>query len=87
MNETLQRVAIYAGLGWALIAAGVQWNDMLFWCILVMFWVSNYLHRKDGYELGLSNGIEMFSDMTDAQRAELITLVKNIQQEVEEDTK
>jgi hypothetical protein len=86
MNETLQRIAVYAGLGTALSAAGVQWDDMLFWCILVMFWVSNYLHGKDGYELGLSNGIEMFSDMTDAQRVELIKLVKDLQQEAKEDT-
>ncbi len=81
MNEYLQRIAIYAALGTVLSSIGAQWDTALFWCAVALFWISNYLERREGLEVGIASGIEMIADMTDEQRAEVIALVKQAQKE------
>jgi hypothetical protein len=83
MNQTLQRIAIAAGLALVLAAAGVDLFDGTpwFWCALALFWVSNWVERQAGFEHGVAAGIEMMSDMTEQQRADVIALVKQAQQE------
>ena len=81
MNEYLQRIAVYAALGLVLSGAEVHYDDLAFWCTLALFWTSNYLERKDAFEVGLSNGIEMMTDMTEQQRNEVMALVKEAQKD------
>ena len=81
MNETLQRIAVYGALGLVLSGAEVHYDDWVFWCILALFWCSNYLERRDGFEVGVAQGIEMMTDMTDQQRTDVMALVKEAQKE------
>ena len=81
MNETLQRIAIYGALGLVLNTVDIHWDNPTFWCILALFWCSNYLERQNSYEVGVASGIEMLTDMTEQQRAEVMALVKEAQKE------
>ena len=81
MNEHLQRIAVYGALGLVLSAVDITYDTWAFWCTLALFWASNYLERKDAFEVGLSNGIEMMVDMNEQQRAEVIALVKEAQKD------
>ena len=75
MNETLQRIAIATTLGLALVAMGHNIDTWEFWTVLVMLWVSNFLSYKDGVESGVSTAVEMWVDMTEEQRKDMIDLV------------
>lgn len=81
MNDYLQRIAIYAALGTVLGGLDVHYDNPVFWCTIVLFWLSNYLERRDGLEVGIASGIEMIADMTDQQRTEVIALIKQAQKE------
>jgi hypothetical protein len=81
MMETLQRIAIAAGLGLVLDTAGAHLDTPWFWCVLALFCVSNYIERTGGFEVGVAQGIEMIADMTEQQRADVIALVKAAQKE------
>lgn len=75
MNENLQRVAIALTLGLALVAMGHNIDSWEFWCIIALLWTSNFLHYQDGVETGVSNAVEMWVDMTEEQRKDMIELV------------
>lgn len=75
MNEHLQRLAIALTLGLALVAMGHNIDSWEFWTVLVMLWVSNFLSYKDGVESGVATAVEMWVDMTEEQRKDMIELV------------
>lgn len=75
MNETLQRAAIALTLGLALVAMGHSIDSWEFWCVLALLWVSNFLSYRDGVESGVSTAVEMWVDMTEEQRKDMIDLV------------
>jgi hypothetical protein len=81
MNEYLQRMAIYGAMGIVLASVDLHWDMPVFWCTLALFWLSNYLERREGLEVGIASGIEMMADMTDEQRNEVIALVKQAQKD------
>jgi hypothetical protein len=81
MNEQLQRVAIALTLGWALTTMGHAIDTWEFWAVLAMLLASNWLHFRDGVETGVSTAMEMWVDMTDEQRRDMIDLVTRVRQE------
>ena len=81
MNETLQRIAITLTLGLALVAIGHTVDSWEFWTVLAMLLVSNYLHYIDGVESGVATAVEMWVDMTEQQRTEMIELVTKVRAE------
>ena len=81
MNETLQRIAITFTLGLALVAMGHTIDTWEFWAVAAMMLVSNYLHYVDGVETGVSQAVEMWVDMTEEQRKEMIDLVTKVRAE------
>ena len=81
MNETLQRLAIATTLGLALVAMGHTIDTWEFWCIFAMMMCSNLLHYRDGVETGVSTAVEMWVDMTEEQRREMIDLVTRVRAE------
>ena len=81
MNETLQRIAIATTLGLALVAMGHSIDSWEFWCVLVLLCTSNFLAYRDGVETGVSQAVEMWVDMTEAQRQDMIDLVTKVRQE------
>ena len=81
MNEHLQRIAIAATLGLALVAMGHPIDTWEFWAVLAMLWASNYLSYKDGVESGVATAVEMWVDMTEEQRKDMIELVIKARQD------
>ena len=81
MNETLQRIAIAVTLGLALVAMGHTVDTWEFWAVAAMMLVSNYLHFVDGVETGVSQAVEMWVDMTEEQRKDMIDLVTKVRAE------
>jgi hypothetical protein len=81
MNETLQRIAITITLGLALVTMGHTIDSWEFWTVLAMLLVSNWLHYMDGVETGVSNAVEMWVDMTEEQRKDMIELVSKARAE------
>ena len=81
MNETLQRLAIATTLGLALVAMGHTIDTWEFWAVMAMLWTSNYLTYRDGVETGVSEAVEMWVDMTEEQRKEMIELVTRVRAE------
>jgi len=75
MNENLQRIAITITLGLALVTMGHGADTWEFWTVLALLLVSNWLHYMDGVETGVSNAVEMWVDMTEEQRKDMIELV------------
>lgn len=49
----LQQIALYACVGFIMEASGQGWDTSLYWCMLVVIMVSNYLARKEGFHDGL----------------------------------
>ncbi len=80
-TEYLQRIAIAVTLGLALTAMDHGIDTWEFWAVLAMLLASNWLHYRDGVETGVAQAIEMWVDMTDEQRREMITLVTQARQE------
>ncbi|NDH86662.1 hypothetical protein EBY67_06385 [bacterium] len=81
MNENLQRIAIAVTLGIALYAMGHNIDTWEFWAIIALLWTSNFLHYQDGVETGVSTAMEMWVDMTEQQRTEMIDLVTKVRAE------
>jgi hypothetical protein len=81
MNENLQRIAIAITLGLALVAMGHYIDTWEFWAIIALLWTSNFLHYQDGVETGVSTAMEMWVDMTDEQRREMIDLVIKLRED------
>ena len=81
MNENLQRIAIAVTLGIALYAMGHNVDTWEFWAIIALLWTSNWLHYQDGVETGVSTAMEMWVDMTEQQRTEMIELVQQVRAE------
>lgn len=59
LNWMLQTVAVWATLGYVLSAAGLTIADWLFWCVLAMAWLIEYLAkeqgRREGYVIGTAD--------------------------------
>jgi len=81
MNEQLQRTAIALTLGLALYAMGHNIDTWEFWAIIAMMLCSNWLHYRDGVETGVSTAMEMWVDMTEQQRKDMIELVQQVRAE------
>ena len=81
MNENLQRIAIAVTLGLALVAMGHNVDTWEFWAIIALLWTSNFLHYQDGVETGVSTAMEMWVDMTEQQRTEMIDLVTKLRED------
>ena len=81
MNEQLQRIAIALTLGIALYAMGHNVDTWEFWAIIALLWTSNFLHYQDGVETGVSTAMEMWVDMTEQQRTDMIDLVTRVRED------
>ena len=75
------RIALYATLGLLCTSLELNWDTWGFWCIGGLFFAADTIARREGFEVGVAQGIEMMSDMSDEQRADVIALVKEAQKE------
>ena len=81
MNDRLQRLAISLTLGLALVTMGHALDTWEFWCVFVLLIASNYMHYTSGVEIGVAQAVEMWVDMTEQQRKDMIELVKSAREE------
>jgi hypothetical protein len=49
----IQRIALYTVLGLVLSAVNAHWDTWAFWSILALFWASETITRREGYEQGM----------------------------------
>ena len=75
------RIALYATLGVLCHSLELAWDTMGFWCIMAIFLAADILARREGFEVGVAQGIEMMTDMTDEQRNDVMALIKQAQKE------
>ena len=50
----LQRIALYATLGSLLAHLGHVWDTWAFWSVLALYWASEQISRREGYEQGMA---------------------------------
>ena len=77
----MQQLVIYGVLGLALDAAGQDYTQPLYWCVLTLVILSNYLARKDGYNQGLEDAedtLVLANEILDRARAEVSKHIENI---------
>jgi hypothetical protein len=73
----IQRIALYTTLGLVLNAVGVLFDTWGFWCILALYWCSEAITRREGFDLGVAAGISAYSNANEQQRADLDKIVKS----------
>jgi hypothetical protein len=73
----MTRLVLYATLGLLLDTLVLDYSTWGFWCVLGLFMCSEYLARKDGYELGVIKGMSAYINANDKQRADLDKIVKD----------
>lgn len=62
MNRLLQSIAVWYGIGMALVQVGLTFHDRLYWCIMVLMLIMCHLERKQGREDGiLLNGLAVIN--------------------------
>jgi hypothetical protein len=49
----LQRIALYTALGLTLSAVEADFTHWAFWCVIALFWASETLTRREGFEQGM----------------------------------
>ena len=81
MIDQLQRAAIALTLGLALVAMGHTIDGWEFWCVLAMLLCSNWIQFRQGVEQGVVSTMDMIADLDDAQRTELLDLVRKVREE------
>jgi hypothetical protein len=64
MNTVGQRLALYLTLGLVLTTLEVTFVTWQFWCILALFWVSEYMVRKGTEEQAMAEGITAYLNMS-----------------------
>ena len=75
------RIALYATLGVLCTSLELNWDTFGFWCIGGLFFAADIIARREGFEIGVAQGIEMITDMSEQQRADVMALVKEAQKE------
>ena len=81
MIDSLQRAALALTLGLVLITMGLGIDSWEFWSIMAMLLCSNYLQFVQGVEQGVVTTMDMIADLDDAQRTELLDLVRKVREE------
>jgi hypothetical protein len=64
----LQRFALYLTLGLVLTTMNIAILDWQFWCILALFWASEYMTRHATEQEAMAAGITAYLNMTVADQ-------------------
>lgn len=83
MIQNLQQWGITIALGAVLWVMDIQVDDVNFWCIIALTVASNIVNFQQGVEQGVVSTMDMVADMSDAQRTELLTLVRKVREDTE----
>jgi hypothetical protein len=81
MNTIAQRFAVYLTLGLVLATLDVTVIVWQFWCIVALFWVSEYMVRKGTEEQARAEGIAMFLNMNSNEQNRIKKLHQQAQKE------
>jgi thiamine transporter ThiT len=73
----IERIAVYAALALVLSAVNAHWDTWQFWCILALMWASDVLAGRQGFELGVAQGMNAYSHATAEQRAAIDKIIKD----------
>ena len=84
MIQNLQQWGITFALGAVLWVMDIHVDDVNFWCIIALTVASNIVNFQQGVEQGVVSTMDMMADMTDAQRTELLSMVRKVRAEATE---
>ena len=74
----IQRIALYATLGFLLDALGHSWDTWQFWSAVGLFWCADMIAGREGYQVGVAHGAILYKSMTEQQRADVDRLLSDI---------
>jgi hypothetical protein len=80
----VQQLVIYALVGVIMDYAGYSWDTSMYWCMLTLVIVSNYLARKEGFESGLdaaNDVLELSNSILEQAREHVDKHTKDIEAE------
>ncbi len=77
----IQRLVLWATLGMLCSALGYTISSWEFWCLLAMFWAVQQLAHRDGYEVGVAQGVQIYMKMTTEQQEELKNKLKELERD------
>jgi hypothetical protein len=80
----IQRLALYLTLALVLGQLDQSASQWGFWAITALFMAYGWLNTQEGIELGLAQGIEIWTKLTEEQRVEITQLIKTIEKEHDE---
>jgi hypothetical protein len=76
----IQRLVLYATLGFLLDALGQGATDWGFWCVLALFICSDYISRKEGQDHGIWITITLPADKLAELKRQLDRDLKDLEQ-------
>jgi hypothetical protein len=77
----IERMALYLTLAVVLGQLDQSASQWGFWAITALFIAYGWLNTQEGVEQGVSRGLNIWVDLTEEQRKELIELVKTVEKE------
>jgi hypothetical protein len=84
MNTVAQRIAVYFALGMVLASMDVTVFVWQFWCVLALFWVSEFMVRKGTEEQAMAEGITRYLNMNSADQERIKKIHRDAMKELEE---
>jgi len=81
MNTVFQRIVLYFTLGMVLSAIEITLFHWAFWCIVALFWVSEFIVRKGTEEQARAEGVSIFLNLTSAEQNKIKQIHQQIQKE------
>jgi hypothetical protein len=84
MNTVAQRIAVYFALGMVLASMDVTVFVWQFWCVLALFWVSEFMVRKGTEEQAMAEGITRYLNMSSADQERIKKIHRDAMKELEE---
>ena len=83
-SSMIERLALYLTLALVLGQLDQGASQWGFWAITALFMAYGWLNTQEGIELGLAQGIEIWTKLTEEQRVEITQLIKTIEKEHDE---
>ena len=69
MNMT--KMAIYFALGLALAVGDIAWDNVIFWCVMALMVVNDFVAKREGVADGVMIALDMSEDQLNSLRRQL----------------
>lgn len=73
----IQRIALYATVGFLLNSIGIAYDHWGFWCLSALVYAAEVMGARDGYSVGFVSGIECYPTLSIQQREDISRILKD----------